>query len=356
MPEVIDETVVVQTAERLRDYLNETGRTQKAAASALGVSSAQISTYLQGRHTGDTQGLTRKIIQWLDTQARRARALSAVAKRIGTMVRTVESYSDENEAKIGILVGDAGHGKSLCLRQYAAANPNTVYVMLDETMSSLGVFSELSKALRIDSHGILKTLAARLTESLAGRSLTVIIDEASHLSVRVLNQLRQVITVRCRCPLILAGNQHLKTTMEQDASRCGYEAMDQFRSRIVQVLDLDALAGLGEDGGLYTAEDIRRLYEYGGIRLLGDAVGRLQEIARTPKTGRLRTCSLLIQVIHTAPMIQDAGKIDGANIVHAIMLLGLPIIERLPFAGQVAAARRQAKAQEAEIQAVMKAG
>lgn len=363
MPDVIDETVIRQTAERLRAYLSETGRSQKSIGKALGVSGAQISTYLQGRHTGDTQGLTRKIVELLETQARRARARkgpdyveTAVAKRIFTAIRTAEKYSDDVEGKISVIVGDAGHGKSLCLRQYAAANPNTVYVMLDETMNSVGVFAELCTAMKLDSHGILKTLAARLTESLAGRSLTVIIDEASHLSVRVLNQLRQVITVRCRCPLILSGNQHLKTTLDQDAVRRGYESLDQVRSRVVEIVDLDVLANMGDDGGLYTADDIRKLYEYGGIRLVGGAVERLQDIARTPKTGRLRTCSTIIWACHGAPLIQDSGKIDGNNIIQVILLLGLPIIDRLPFADRVEKARRERRAEEAEIKAAMKAG
>jgi hypothetical protein len=162
--------------------------------------------------------------------------------------------------------------------------------------------------------------------------MTILLDEASALDVHKLNQLRQIITVRCKCPLIVAGNAHLLSTVNQDVMRRGYESLDQFRSRMLCILNLDELAAAagGGDGGVYSTEDIRKLYEYGGISLTRDAIKRLQSICRTGQTGRLRTCSIIIAALHKAIEIQRDEIITGEHIVSAIVALGLPIKDRLP--------------------------
>jgi hypothetical protein len=88
---------------------------------------------------------------------------------------------------------------------------------------------------------------------------------------------------------------------------------------------LDEL-GADKGVGLYTAEDIRRLYEYDGIGLTGDAVSLLRCICRTAKSGRLRTCSVIITALHTS----EAAEIDARLIIAAIEQLQLPVRAWLP--------------------------
>jgi hypothetical protein len=96
------------------------------------------------------------------------------------------------------------------------------------------------------------------------------------------------------------------------------------------VLNLDEIAG-DKNGGLYTAQDVRKLYEYGGIRLAPDAVAAIKRICKTPQSGRLRTCNHIVSALHTSPSIREAGCITANNIVQAIEQLDLPIRMRLPF-------------------------
>jgi len=155
------------------------------------------------------------------------------------------------------------------------------------------------------------------------------LDEASALSVHKLSQLRQVITVRCKCPLILAANNHLLGTISQPSTRRGYESLDQFRSRVVFSLNLDELA-VSRNDGLYRPEDIRKLYEHGGIRLDKSAVEMLRAICRAPQTGRLRTCSHIIAALRLSPKIKDGELITRELILAAIENLGLPVVAYLP--------------------------
>ena len=85
---------------------------------------------------------------------------------------------------------------------------------------------------------------------------------------------------------------------------------------------------------LEQTEGIRKLYEFGGIRLERDAVGTLRKICRTPRSGRLRTCSHIIAALHTARVVDEAGLIDAKLIIAAIDQLDLPVKVYLPISGR----------------------
>jgi len=327
-----------EAASRLAVFIEEQGWTQAAVANKLGVSPAVINQFLQNKYEGKHEDLINKVVNLIESIARKNRRPrndkfidTTIAKQIGSLISQTEMFSDD-EGKIGIIIGDAGHGKSHCLREYAKANKNTVYVELDQAMTPTLVFAEIADKVKVYSAGSLATVTRRLIEHLQNRHITIMIDEASHLRVKQLDQLRQVICVKAKRPLILAGNADLFKTIMQQSSKHGYESLDQFTSRLVRILNLDELAATGGEGGLYTAEDIRKLYEYGGIRLTKDAVATLRKMCITSRTGRLRTCGHIIAALHTSGVVAKTGQIDSQMIIAAIEQLRLPVADRLPLA------------------------
>jgi hypothetical protein len=97
----------------------------------------------------------------------------------------------------------------------------------------------------------------------------------------------------------------------------------------MSVLNLDELAA-DPDDPLYTAEDVRRLYEYGGIKLTRDAVDALRRLLAMPRSGRLRTAGVIVAALHMAAVIAERGVIDAEAILSAAVELALPICEMLP--------------------------
>jgi hypothetical protein len=255
--------------------------------------------------------------------------------------------SDHNEGRIGLVIGDAGHGKSMCLRQYAASDQNSLYVELDSTMTITAIFAAIAKALGIDYSGGKRKVADRLVSALEPRSLVVMLDEASSLVVSHLDQLRQIIAVKSKCPLILAGNSHLLGTINQPPTKRGYESLDQFYSRLVYVANLDETAenSKGGGGGLYTESDIKKLYQHGGIRLVKSGVKTIQKLCRTAMSGRLRTCSQVIAALHTSTNEDVKRNVDATIIMAVIRQLGLPIMNRLPMTAMEMV--KEAESQEA---------
>ena len=323
-------------ADALRVLMQEKQVSQATVAKWVGYSASTVSDFLRGTYCGDLGKVCNRIVNILNESYRRQGATkdrkpyveTSVALAVMELIRRVESFSDD-EGMIGLVIGDGGHGKSICLRQYAKANLNSLYIQLDGTMTALALFRAIGKELGIDTTGVLSDLAVRLIEVLRHRHLVVMLDEASGLKVRQLNQLRQVIVVKGKCPLILAGNQNLLHTVMQPATARGCESLDQFTSRMAGVLNLDERAAQ-PDGGLYTPDDIRKLYEYGGVRLTTDGVNALRRIGKTPQSGRFRTCSIIIAALHSSGVVQEKGLIDAKLICEAIRQLKLPVAERLP--------------------------
>jgi len=323
----------LKVAASLKGFMDDHKFSQRLIADKIGVSPAVISQFLAGKYKGDIDTLINKLVQLINTVSRKDKRIkndpyieTTVAKRIATLITSTESFSDD-EGKIGVLIGDGGHGKSHCLKYYAEANKNTILIELDSTMTSTQIFSSIARALSIDSTGYLSAITMRIIETLRERNMIVMLDEASSLSVKQLDQLRQIIAVKSRCPLILAGNNDLLRTIMQPTTRMGYQSLDQFTSRMMAVVNLDQLAATkGKGGGCYTADDIRKLYQYGGIKLTNDAVRALKQICMTARSGRLRTCTHIITALHTSSGIEEAGAINSNHIRQAIEILDLPVM------------------------------
>ena len=337
IPMKVTATEAQRVAAKLQKFMADRGLKQIEVAKMLGVGIAKLNQFLRGKYTAKKglEELINKGLQLIESFSRKDERVKSkpyiettVARQIAALISKTEAFSDM-EGKIGLVIGDGGHGKSICLQQYAKANRNTVYVELDDAMTSTAMFAAIAEKLNIDSSGSLTNVTRRLIDSLFYRYIIIMLDEASGLNVQKLNQLRQIIVVKARCPLILAGNSDLLKTVMQPKTRRGCESLDQFTSRLSYILNLDEFAA-NKDGGLYTPEDIRRLYQYGGIRLTGDAVNTLRKICKTERSGRLRTCSHIIAALHTSRKVLKSGLIDAITIISAIEQLGLPVKVWLP--------------------------
>ncbi|NLW84352.1 MAG: AAA family ATPase [Phycisphaerae bacterium] len=337
LPDVNDAEAMAAFATAVRGFLAEHQISQSQLARRIGSSATAINHLLGNKYTGDVAGLVERVGCYVNAEFRRLRRAVGpdfveitVAQKIRSLVARVESFSD-TEARIGVIIGDAGCGKSACLRAYAEADAACIYVSHDSASRVSGLLSAITRAVTgLGSDGELTTVTHRLVEAMSLRRYLVLIDEASSLRAKDLDRLRSVLCVKCRSPLILAGNNDLLRSIQANSDKAGYASLDQFNSRLMGILNLDELAVGGDDGPLYSADDIRRLYEYGGIRLTGDAVDVLGRICRTPRSGKLRTCRDVIRALHSATQVQESGTITGDLVWQAIVQLRLPVAEWLP--------------------------
>lgn len=335
LPEKLTVPEIEKLAEAVERFKAEYDFTDAQISRRIGYSRSVVPDFLRGRYNGNIERVANKLVHFMNSVERKQRRQkndgfiqTTVAKKIGTLITQTEAFSDA-EGRIGLIIGDGGHGKSHCLRQYAKADKNAVYVEYDVSMSAGMLFAEIAKQLKIQSSGSVAMITARVARIMRQRRVVVMIDEASSLGVKDLNRLRQVIVVKGRSPLILAGNGDLLKTIYDQSGKSGHASLDQFNSRLMGVVNLDELASRPGDP-MYSLTEIRRLYEYGGIKLSSDAVDTLRRICRVPRSGRLRTCGHIITALHMSPVIIQRGMIDSVAILSAIEELGLPIKDWLP--------------------------
>ncbi len=358
IPKVFTEENTAKAIANIRSFMKDHSFTNKQLADRCGFSQTTVSQLINGKYPGDTPKALTTIIKFMNAHCRNKLhhnempeyVETSVAREIGALITNTTSFS-QSEGKIGLVIGDGGHGKTHCLQAWCKVNPHNYYIRLHSCMTNKDIMVAIAKTVGSDYSGSIAYIIDKLAAELADRFAVIIIDEASNLKVKTLDLLRQAICLECGCPMILSGNAALIKTIHKDSARSGYESIDQFNSRVMRTLNLDLAASTSTDPntGLYTEKDIIDLYQYQGIGLAKDAVDTLRKICQTPHSGRLRVCADIIKALHTSPDIYKAQLITGQNIITAIRMLQLPFADRLPVT--VVKPKHQTSSQQAKATA-----
>ena len=112
----------------------------------------------------------------------------------------------EAAGDISLIYGDAGLGKTVSLKEYVSLHPDTIYVGLkDCDKSTKGVCEKILSCIGKELHGVDRLLVDTITDYLMNNPRLIIIDEAQHLSIRALENLR-AINDSTETGIVLCGN------------------------------------------------------------------------------------------------------------------------------------------------------
>lgn len=107
---------------------------------------------------------------------------------------------------ISLIYGDAGLGKTVSLRQYVKTHPDAVYIELKDCDKSIkGVCEKILLYIGKQQKGTDRVLVDTIIDYLKVSSKLLIIDEAQHLSIRALENLRAINDVT-ETGIVLCGN------------------------------------------------------------------------------------------------------------------------------------------------------
>lgn len=200
-----------QVREELEIFLNVQNVSQAALGRALGISGASISTFRKGEYKGNNEELARKIKLYLDNYAKKS---SKDIKEVAIFESKDKQMADFviNEAmrdkEIAIIVGCAGSGKSTIAKDYARLHPNAILIEATLHSTARVILDELCERLHISGGRNLHEKVLLISKELKRRDVVILIDEAEHLSVRALEDLRRIWDFSS-CPLILFGTEIL---------------------------------------------------------------------------------------------------------------------------------------------------
>lgn len=202
--------------EILKNYIEQQGLSQATVAVQLGVSPAVVSQYLKGIYAGDVEKVNKAVLQLVGHEQEAVKQFHGL--NLG-FVKTTQAKAVMASCKkchvsggLMVVVGDAGLGKTMALKQYAQDNAQVVMIEVDPTFTPKVLLIELCEALGIEpsrnTHDNMKNIVVKLT----GSKKLIIIDEAELLSYKALEILRRI-QDKANIALLLAGMKRLRENL-----------------------------------------------------------------------------------------------------------------------------------------------
>lgn len=112
----------------------------------------------------------------------------------------------EAAGDISLIYGEAGLGKTISLKEYARTHPDVIYIELKDCDKSVkGVCEKILSCIGKLQYGTDRVLVDAITDYLTATPKLIIIDEAQHLSIRALENLRAINDVT-ESGIVLCGN------------------------------------------------------------------------------------------------------------------------------------------------------
>lgn len=274
--------------EIIRDLLDTVpGLTQARIAKEIGtgVSGATLSQWLGGNYAGDNDKIEARVAGWLETfEERRARGglpaapewiATPTTERIEAGLRYAQLAQD-----LVIIYGAAGVSKTKTCEHYRTLAPGVVMAtMAPANEGVMGCLSTIAEAagIRDMPHSVPK-LHAAIVQKLRATSGLLIVDEAQHLGIKALDEVRSI-QDQCFIGVALVGNEHVYSRMT--GNRAAY--LDRLYSRIGKVVKI----------GRATAADIDLLIDAWKIND-SECKASVREIAKRP--GALRVLTKVLRL------------------------------------------------------------
>jgi DNA transposition AAA+ family ATPase len=218
---------------RIQEFLEDTKYSQGALARQVDYSAATISHYLKGTYNGDTKKLEIALDAFLKRHEEKSKENRSKVEFINTSVAEkcyeVCRYSHvQNE--IGVIVGNAGLGKTMAVKNYTTQNPGTILIEVDLGYTPKVLMQEIHRALGMSGIGHVHTLFVDIVEKLIDSDRMILVDEAEYLPYKALELLRRlhdksgVGLVLCGLPRLISNLKGSKGEFAQLYSRVGISA------------------------------------------------------------------------------------------------------------------------------------
>ncbi len=179
----------------LKILMEERGLSQTVVARALGLSVATLSQWLSATYKGNVSKVDGDVKGFLQRQKER---LKSRKKEIDFVMTTTASRLFEVarichlDGEIGVAYGEAGIGKTMASKEYAAKNSDVILIEADLGYTARALFTDLHRRVGLDGSGTVHDMFNDVVLKLSGSGRLIVIDEAEHLPYRALELLRRI--------------------------------------------------------------------------------------------------------------------------------------------------------------------
>ena len=187
---------------RVEQFLKEKNISQAKAAPLMGISQTALSQYRRSMYdNGNIGELENKLMEFFRTQEEQEASTEKALPYRPTQEYIPTSISEDVyklirycqlEKGMVIIHGDAGIGKTKGAERFVRENPTaSVYIQATPSTGTLGnLLKVLARALKVPETRSKLDLTLAIREKLEGTNKVIIIDEAQHLQLRSLEEIR----------------------------------------------------------------------------------------------------------------------------------------------------------------------
>ncbi|HEC1792031.1 TPA: AAA family ATPase [Campylobacter lari] len=249
--------------EQTKRFLNTQNISQNNLADRLGINKSYMVGYMKEgdayKYATKVEPLLEKYIKSFveEKSIKELQTPFIVTKDVKAINVTIENAMCNRE--MGVIIGEAGTGKSRAIKEYANKNGTRVVLFEATTETSKRMLlSGLENKLNVCFKGSLDDKIRGIASELSRTSKVLIIDESEHLPFRALECLRRIYDFS-NTALILVGTKKLKNNLT-GVGRNDYNEYGQLSSRIGAKWELKGLCYQNKEG--LKNDDLKALCDY----------------------------------------------------------------------------------------------
>lgn len=203
----------MKMTEQLADFMSVHGFNQSQIAAQLGFSTATVNQYVQGKYKGDSKRIDKLVGQMIERHAQKRRetamgfVMTPSAQRIHTLIDNTHASGD-----IQLVIGEAGLGKTLALKEYAKTHDDVVLIEVEPTFNAKVLLTTLCEKLGIPTSRGNHDMMISVVKKLAGSGWLLIFDEAELLAYKPLEIIRRIHDM-AGVGVVLAGMPRLRANL-----------------------------------------------------------------------------------------------------------------------------------------------
>ena len=324
MGETIDKVLASEdTADQdaLRLAVREAAGEDRVSLNAIGkmagIASSTFSAWMNDTYSGRNDLIAKAVRIWLASRSAQARVKFVAPPRTKfVMTDSAEAFMGllakaQYEPDMITLVGEPGVGKTEAAREYQRRNPNVWLLTGEPDMRSPYVVLEyLCDLLDVREASSVRRSRA-ISRFLRGRQGLIIIDEAQHVSMTALDQLRVFHDApEVRVGIALVGHPDLKTRMVGGGARGQYAQLDsRFGMHFSRRKPL-----AGDVAALLDAEGITGKPERDLLRAAANKPGALRKMNRLLRAARMVQRGQEAEFLTAEHIALAEAQMDGVGV------------------------------------------
>lgn len=237
----------MELKERLKEFMQIKNYSARTIGKQIGYSASTITRYINGNYEGDVEKLEYALQAYLkrmdEIDEEGTYEIMPFVPIENTQVIFTIARICHNEQEIGVVVGEAGTGKTRAIYEYAKQNPDVILIEADLSYTTKIFFRELHKKLGLDGNGSIYDLFCDCVDKLKNSNRLLIIDEAENLPYRALDMMRRLFDksnigiLLVGLPRLIANLRGKKGEYKQLYSRVGlYNQIDAWEEEDTKMI------------------------------------------------------------------------------------------------------------------------